>query len=83
MVHTALRTRNYVAVGDYFVYGWLTDDRRHMLRIMKLNEDYTKADIDVIAEIDCPSGNDGRLMVSSTHNLACSTDVYHSTLGAL
>ena len=32
---------------------------------MKLNEDYTKLDKDVIAEIDCPPGNDGRLMVGS------------------
>jgi hypothetical protein len=65
MVHTTLRTRNYVVAGDYLVYGWITDDRKHMLRIMKLNQDYTKLDRDVVAEIDCPSGNDGRLMVGS------------------
>jgi len=63
MVHTTSRTRNYVVAGDYLVYGWITDDRKHMFRIMKLNEDYTKLDKDVIAEIDCPPGNDGRLMV--------------------
>lgn len=63
MVHTTIRTRNYIVAGDYLVYGWITDDRRHMVRIMKLNADYTKLDKDVIAEIDCPPGNDGRLMV--------------------
>ncbi|KAH0834674.1 hypothetical protein J3R83DRAFT_10189 [Lanmaoa asiatica] len=63
MVHTALRTRNHIVAGDYLVYGWITDDRKHMLRIMKLNEDYTKLVKDVIAEIDCPPGHDGRLMV--------------------
>ncbi|KAG6370894.1 hypothetical protein JVT61DRAFT_10917 [Boletus reticuloceps] len=63
MAHTTIRTRNYVVAGDYLVYGWITDDRKHMLRIMKLNDDYTKLEKDVIAEIDCPPGNDGRLMV--------------------
>lgn len=65
MVHTTLRTRNHIAAGDYFVYGWITDDRKHMLRIMKLNEDYTKLIKDVIVEIDCPpQGTVGRLMVN-------------------
>jgi len=63
MVHTTIRTRNYIVAGNYLVYGWITDDRRHMVRIMKLNADYTKLDKDVIAEIGCPPGNDGRLMV--------------------
>ena len=35
-----------------------------MVRIMKLNEDYTKLVKDVIAEIDCPAGHDGKLMVN-------------------
>lgn len=65
MVHTTLRTRNHIAAGDYIVYGWITDDRKHMLRIMKLNEDYTKLTKDVIAEIDCPpQGPLGKLMVT-------------------
>lgn len=65
MVHTTLRTRNHIAAGDYLVYGWITEDRKHMLRIMKLNEDYTKLTKDVIAEIDCPpQGPVGRLMVN-------------------
>ncbi|KAG8216316.1 hypothetical protein J3R82DRAFT_6383 [Butyriboletus roseoflavus] len=64
MVHTTLRTRNHIAAGDYFIYGWITDDRKHMLRIMKLNEDYTKLTKDMIVEIDCPpQGPVGRLML--------------------
>lgn len=64
MVHTTLRTRNHIVAGDYLVYGWITEDRKHMLRIMKLNEDYTKLAKDVVVEIDCPPGHDGRLMVN-------------------
>ncbi|KAG9311902.1 hypothetical protein JVU11DRAFT_8163 [Chiua virens] len=63
MVHTMERTRNHIVGGDYLVYGWITEDRNHMLRIVKLNEDYTKSVKDVTVEIDCPSGHDGRLMV--------------------
>ena len=76
MVHTSLRTRNYTVAGDYLACGWITDDRKHMLRIMRLNEDYTKLDKDVIVEIDCPPGNDGRLMVRS---IICKrlADVYY------
>lgn len=37
-----------------------------MVRIMKLNEDYTKLAKDVVAEVDCPPGHDGRLMVNQS-----------------
>ncbi|KAF9237789.1 hypothetical protein BU15DRAFT_62984 [Melanogaster broomeanus] len=63
MFHATTFIRNYTAAGDYVVYGWITDDRKHMLRIMKLSEDYTKLVKDVTVEIDCPPGHDGRLRV--------------------
>lgn len=63
MVHTISQARNHIVAGDYLVYGWITDDRKHLVRIMKLNEDYTNLANDVVSEIDCPPGHDGKLMV--------------------
>jgi hypothetical protein len=57
--------RNYAAAGDYVVYGWITSDRRHFLRIMQLNENYDSFRMDVTVEIDCPKGHDGKLRVSA------------------
>ncbi|KAF9226203.1 hypothetical protein BS17DRAFT_533077 [Gyrodon lividus] len=61
--HTTVFVRNYIAAGDYVAYGWITEDRKHMLRVMKLNEDYTELVKDVTVEVDCPPGHDGKLRV--------------------
>ncbi|KAH7882281.1 hypothetical protein F5I97DRAFT_1909083 [Phlebopus sp. FC_14] len=63
MFHTSVFVRNYITAGDFILYGWITDDRRHMVRIMKLNENYTALEKDVTMEIDCPPGHDGKLGV--------------------
>lgn len=64
MFQTNMFVRNYTAAGDYIMYGWITEDRRHMVRIMKLNKDYTKLVKDLTVEVDCPPGHDGKLRVS-------------------
>jgi len=67
-VQTSVFIRNYVAAGDYIVYGWTVikqdgSERRHLVRIMKLNEDYSGFSQDVTVELDCPSGHSGKLRV--------------------
>ena len=67
-VQTSVFIRNYVAAGDYFVYGWTVIDgseRKHLVRIMKLNENYSRFSQDVTVEIDCPPGHSGKLRVRS------------------
>ncbi|KAF8839575.1 hypothetical protein BDN67DRAFT_969778 [Paxillus ammoniavirescens] len=63
MFHTTVFIRNYTVAGDYIAYGWITDDRKHMLRVMKLSDDYTTLVKDVTVEIDCPPGHDGKLRI--------------------
>ncbi|KAG1837283.1 hypothetical protein DFJ58DRAFT_816293 [Suillus subalutaceus] len=60
---TNVFVRNYAAAGDYVVYGWITSDRRHFLRIMQLNENYDSFRKDMTVEIDCPKGHDGKLRI--------------------
>lgn len=60
---TNVFVRNFAAAGDYVVYGWITSDRRHFLRIMQLNENYDSFRKDVTVEIDCPKGHDGKLRI--------------------
>ncbi|OAX33036.1 hypothetical protein K503DRAFT_860017 [Rhizopogon vinicolor AM-OR11-026] len=60
---TNVFVRNYAAAGDYVVYGWITTDRKHLLRIMQLNENYDGFRRDVTVEIDCPKGHDGKLRI--------------------
>lgn len=61
---TNVFVRNYAAAGNYVVYGWITTDKRHLLRIMQLNEKYDDFRRDITVEIDCPKGHDGKLRVS-------------------
>ncbi|KAG1890534.1 uncharacterized protein F5891DRAFT_121619 [Suillus fuscotomentosus] len=60
---TNVFVRNYAASGDYIVYGWITADRRHFLRIMQLNDNYDGFRKDMTVEIDCPKGHDGKLRI--------------------
>ncbi|KIM69511.1 hypothetical protein SCLCIDRAFT_19378 [Scleroderma citrinum Foug A] len=74
-VQTSVFIRNYVAVGDYFVYGWTAikpdgSERRHLVRIMKLNENYSGFSQDVTVEINCPPGHSGKLRIKYDLRLA-------------
>lgn len=60
---TNVFVRNYAVAGDYIVYGWITSDRRHFLRIMQLNKNYDSFRKDMTVEIDCPKGHDGKLRI--------------------
>lgn len=61
---TKVFVRNYAVAGDYVVYGWITSDRKHFLRVMQLNENYDGFLKDMTMEIDCPKGHDSKLRVS-------------------
>ncbi|KAG1731653.1 uncharacterized protein EDB91DRAFT_1153939 [Suillus paluster] len=63
ILRTKVFVRNYAAAGDYIVYGWITSDRRHLLRIMQLNENYDGFRKDMTVEIDCPRGHNGKLRI--------------------
>ena len=62
---TNVFVRNYAVAGDYVVYGWITSDKKHLLRIMQLNDNYDGFRRDMTVEIDCPKGHDGKLRVSA------------------
>jgi len=64
IIRTKVFVRNYATAGDYFVYGWITSDRKHLIRIIQLNENYDGFRSDMTMEIDCPKGHDSKLRVS-------------------